>query len=207
MIALLLLAVAAFAQAPARQSDEKITIKSKVTAKDYDELLAKVKSGDMTINFAKLRLAYTETKDYAPYGGSEARNQMYDAFNKGDSKGALQVASKTLETNFVDLASQFVSWRSHSELGNKKGAEFHEKVFNSLMAALKENDGLSPKTAIISIGIAEQYFIMSHFGFQRQVKTLERLDGSIFDVHTSLNSKTNETRKFFFNIDKVFGKF
>jgi hypothetical protein len=59
---------------------------------------------------------------------------------------------------------------------------------------------------MISIGISEQYFVMNYMGFGRGSKALVRNGGSIFDVHTVENPRTGETRKFYFNIDKVFGR-
>lgn len=186
--------------------EEKITIKSKVTKADYEDLLAKLKKGDTAINFAKMRLAYTETKDYAPYGGSAERGEMYQAFRDDDFKKAMSAASKMLETNYVEVAAHFIAWKSKEQLGDKTTAETHKKIYDGLMAAIQQNDGLSEKTAMISIGIAEQYFVMGQMGFTRQSKALTQKDGSMFDVHTSVN-EAKETRKFYFNIDKVFGKF
>lgn len=186
--------------------DEKITIKSKVTKADYEDLLAKLKKGDTSINFAKLRLAYTETKEYAPYGGTAERGEMYKAYREGDDKKALSVALKMLETNYVEVAAHFIAWKSNERLDDKTAGEKHQKIYNGLMAAIQQNDGLSEKTAMISIGIAEQYFVMGQMGFDRESKALVQKDGSIFDVHTSINS-AKESRKFYFNIDKVFGRF
>lgn len=179
----------------------------KLTAKDYEDLLAKLKAGDMTIDFAKLRLAYTETKNYSPYGGSDTRNEMFKLLNEDKYKDALKIAEKMLETNYVDLHSHFIAAASNKELKNDKQAEFHLNVFKGLMNAITENDGLTAKTAMISIGISEQYFVMSILGFERKMKALTNENGSMFDVHTAENPETKETRKFYFNIDKVFGKF
>ncbi|MGQ0542880.1 MAG: DUF4919 domain-containing protein [Blastocatellia bacterium] len=189
------------------KADEAITIKSKVSKEDYEELFGKLKKGDTAINFAKMRLAYTETKDYSPYGGGPERGDMYKAYREADHKAALAIAKKLLETNYVDVSAHFICWKSNAKLENKTDAEFHEKVYNGLMAAIQQNDGLSAKTAMISIGISEQYFVMGQMGYSRQSKALTQENGSMFDVHTSINSSTQETRKFYFNIDKVFGKF
>ena len=203
-----LIVASAIGQSPAPVVlDEKITIKTKVTAKDYENLLSKLKAGDKTVNFAKLRLAYTETKEYKPYGGTDLRNRMFEAVDKKDYKEALKAASTMLETNYVDLTAHWTSAISHEALGNKKDSDFHLMVLKGLISAILENNGLTETTAMISIGISEQYFVMSYMGYQRQSKDLVRNGGSTFDVHTSLNSKTNDTRKFYFNIDKVFGRF
>jgi hypothetical protein len=179
----------------------------KLTARDYEDLLDKLKKGDTDVDYARLRLAYTETKDYAPYGGGELRNQMMTALGEKNYKEALKRAEEMLKTNYVDLYAHFTATAAYQNLGKEKESKFHKAVFDGLMNAITQNDGLTAKTAMISIGISEQYFVMGYMGFEKQSKGLTREDGSIFDVHTSYNSETKETRKFYFNIDKVFGKF
>ena len=186
--------------APAKSVTEKLT------AKDYEDLLGKLNKGDTAIDFVRLRLAYTETKNYSPYGGGEERGAMYQALQKKDFKNALKLAETILKTNFVDVAAQFVAAKANTELGKTKDAEFHTKVFQGLIDAINANDGKTAKTAIISIGISEQYFVMSYFGFPRGAKSLVRDDNSTFDVHDVTNPETKENRKFYFNIDKVFGR-
>lgn len=111
-----------------------------------------------------------------------------------------------LKTNYCDLHSHYAAAIANRELGYQDEVDFHNAVFKGLMDAILVNDGKTAKTGMISIGIAEQYFVMSYLGFERQSKALTRENGSIFDVHTSYNAETKETRKFYFNIDKVFGR-
>lgn len=179
----------------------------KLTAKDYEDWLGKLKKGDTTIDFVKLRLAYTETEDYSPYGGSEERGKITKALSAKKYKDALKAAEKMLKTNYVDLLAHYASSIANQELKKEKEAEFHKAVFKGLIDAILINDGLTAKTGMISIGISEQYFVMSYLGFERQSKSLANENGSMFDVHTAYNSETKATRKFYFNIDKVFGKF
>lgn len=194
-------AFAVQAQNPQTNNDQKLT------AKDYEEMLAKLKKGDTSIDFVKFRLAYTETKDYKPYGGSDERGKMFKALDEDNYKEALKVAEKMLETNYCDLHAQFTAAIANTKLKNDDKAEFHKTVFKGLMSAILENDGKTAKTAMISIGISEQYFVMSYLGFSSQGQALTRENGSTFDVHTAVNEETKETRKFYFNIDKVFGRF
>ncbi|HMO81058.1 MAG TPA: DUF4919 domain-containing protein [Pyrinomonadaceae bacterium] len=184
----------------------KVTIDSKFTANDYELMLKKVKSGDMSVSFAALRMAYTETKDYSPYGGAQQRNEMMKALHERRYAEARSSAERFLATNFVDLTAQFVMWKANEGLERWEEAEFHQKIFSALIDAIFENDGLSEETAILSIGISEQYFVMNYLGFVREMKALVRNETSIFDVHTARNPDTNESRRFFFNINKVFGR-
>lgn len=208
-VLLLSLTLATFAaNAQIKPPNEAVkTTAEKLTVKDYENLLEKLKGGDTTIDFAKLRLAYTETKDYAPYGGGEQRGAMGEAVKSKDYAKALQLAEEMMKTNYIDLTTQFIAIVANTELGKTKEAEFHKKVFQGLMNAILMNDGKTVKTAIISVGISEQYFIMSYVKFRYASKTLENHNGSMFDVHHGENIETKEAGKFYFNIDKVFGRF
>jgi methionine synthase I (cobalamin-dependent) len=190
-----------------KPKSELVTTKTKVSAKEYDQLLSKLKSGDMSIDFARLRLAFTETKNHSPYGGSDLRAKMETAFDEKNYKDCLKAANEMLDKNYVDLHGHFYAMLSNRDLGNEKDAAKHRAILDKLLEAIQQNDGLSAKTAMISIGIAEQYFIMSYMGYRRQSKGLVQEGDSMFDVHTAYDEENDSTRKFFFNIDKVFGRF
>ena len=205
------LATVGLAQEP--KADKKSAEKTKeakteqkLTAKDYKEMLAKLKKGDTSINFVNFRLAYTETDDYSPYGGGELRGNMSKALGEKKYKDAIKHSDKMLKTNYCDLNAHYVAFVAHAELKNEEKSKFHRAVLDGLMKAILVNDGLTAETAMIAIGISEQYFVMSVLGYQRKSKGLVRENGSVFDVHTSVN-REGKTRKFFFNIDKVFGRF
>jgi hypothetical protein len=185
----------------------KVTVKTVSTAKEYEDLVKKVKGGDLNVDFALMRIAYTFTKDHSPYGGSEERSAMTTAFREKKYDETVKLADNYLKENYVDLHSHYYAALAYLELGKTKESDFHKNVLKKLLDAIWENDGLTPETALIALGISEQYFVMNIEGFERKNKTLERHNNSTFDVHHAENSKTGEKRKFFFNIDKVFGKF
>lgn len=189
--------------------DGTATTKKPVNAaavKEYEELVKKVKSGDLKVDFARLRMVYTDTPDYSPYGGSEERNAMAKAYRAGEYKKAVDAAQEMLKKNFPDLLAHQILALSYDKLDKAKEAEFHSAVLDAMLEAILKNDGLTAKTGIVAIGISEQYFIMSWLGYERQSKALVQDNGSVFDVHTAYNEKTKDTRKFYFNIDKVFGR-
>ena len=128
----LFLSIAAQAQglpsAPPNQTDVKAA--QKLTAKDYDDLLAKLKKGDTAVDFAKLRFAYTETKDYSPYGiGADEKNALFDDLNGKKYEDALKKAEEILKTNYVEMNAHYVAFVSNRELGKPEKSEFHKKVF------------------------------------------------------------------------------
>src|SRR5258708_33206394 len=64
------------------------------TKATYETLLEKVKKSDPAIDFQALRLAYTETKAYGPYGGdAETRKTMFAALRANEYHNTLGVAT------------------------------------------------------------------------------------------------------------------
>ena len=47
--------------------------KAQTAAQRYEELVARVKKGDLDVDFGELRYAYSESTGYRPYGGPAER--------------------------------------------------------------------------------------------------------------------------------------
>jgi hypothetical protein len=185
--------------------DQSKPTQTKLTAKDYEDLVAKLKGGDTTIDFKNLRMAFTETKDYS-YGGPEKkeREKFFGPYNEKNYKEALKQAEKYLEKNYVDANAHYVAYNAAKELKDDKKAEFYKAVLLGLLNSIKgENDGLSEKTPFYVITIDEEYTLMKFLGYKFGSQSLQTLDGHKFDVFTATNTKTNENVKIFFNIDVV----
>lgn len=203
----LFLSIAAQAQglpsAPPKQTDVKAA--QKLTAKDYDDLLAKLKKGDTAIDFAKLRFAYTETKHYSPYGiGADEKNALFDALNGKKYEDALKKAEDILKTNYVEMNAHLIAFVSNRELGEPEKSEFHKKVFTGLINSILDGaDGKTAKTAYKVICVPEEYVVLNFLGLRRTSQALTDENGSKFDILTVIDSKTNESAKLYFNIDTV----
>ncbi len=185
-----------------------IEVATKYTATDYEDLLAKLKSGDAKIDYLALRLAFTETKQFAPYDGTEIRKEMNDALDKKDYKSALEAAEKRLLTNYTDVDAHFTAFVANRELDKSNDADFHRKITLGLVDSITAGaDGKSAKTAFFVISIREEYFMIAYKGFQKKSQELLRENGHIYDILTCTDPKTDTTVNFYFNIDKVFGRF
>lgn len=208
-LVLILSGVATFAQTsptPQQGADKKAT---------YDELLAKLKAGDTSIDFRALRISYTETKQYSPYGtDSEQRRKLFKAVNDKKYKDALKVADEILDTNYVDMNAHMGASISYRELGDETKAEFHKAVFRGLVESILNGaDGKSPQTAYVVICVPEEYVIVNYLGYQRGSQALVNKEGHQFDVLTVTDPDRGKSVELYFNIDfvwkgydKIFGK-
>ena len=177
----------------------------KASAKDYEDLVAKLKKGETNIDFKKLRFAFTETKNYSPYGNrSDDSDKMSQSYREKNYKEALKSAEKVLETSYVDVNAHFIAAISNKEAGNSEKFEFHKKVYLGLINSIIDGkDGKSAKTAFEVIYVPEEYALLSYLGLRRGEQALVTENGSKFDVLTVTNPENNETLKLYFNIDTV----
>lgn len=205
LLALLLLISSAMAgrawpPGPHRQSTQDSPKSS------YALLLERVKKSDATVDFRELRMAYTETSDYSPYGGDrDTRQKMFAALKAKEFEQALESAEKILARNFVEINAQFGAYVANRELGNADKATFHRFVFDGLIKSITASgDGQSAATAFVVISTDEEYVLLNFMGLRATGQSLITQNGHSFDRMTALNPKTNETVNYFFNIDKPF---
>jgi len=171
----------------------------------YEGLLERVKKQDATVNFTELRMAYTETKDYSPYGDSENRKAMFTALNAKDYEKALAASDKILASNYVDLNAHFVASVAHRQLGHADRSEFHKSIFKNLIQSIEgSGDGKTTKTAFVVISTDEEYVWFNYKGLKVTGQALINDSGHSFDKMTATDPETGETVTTFFNIDKPF---
>ncbi|MDX6385368.1 MAG: hypothetical protein QOK48_2941 [Blastocatellia bacterium] len=180
---------------------------SPATAKPtYAALLERAKKSDATVDFKELRMAFTESPDYSPYGGDrEARRNMFASLNAKEYEQALEPAGKILAKNYVDLNAHFVSYVANRELGRTERATFHKFMFDGLMKSITgHGDGKTPETAFVVISTDEEYVLFNFLGLRPAGQSLVNQDGHSYDRMAANDPKTNESLVYFFNIDKPF---
>ena len=94
---------------------------------------------------------------------------------------------------------------AHRQLGNAEKADLHKFLFEGLIQSVeKSGDGKTPATAFVVISTDEEYVLLHWQGLQPTGQSLINQDGHSYDKMTAVNSKTNETVNYYFNIDKPF---
>jgi len=190
---LLLLQTAALAQKPV----EKVS---------YDVLLERVKKQDAAVNFLELRLAYTETKQYNPYGGDrETRKAMFAALNGKQYDQALLSSEKILAANYLDINAHFGAYVANRELGNADKADYHKKIFLSLLKSISDSgDGKTMETAFVVISTDEEYALFNFMGVRPTTQALIEEKTHHYDKMTVTDPKSAQEVSYYFNIDKPF---
>jgi hypothetical protein len=119
----------------------------------YETLLERVKKQDPAVNFQELRLAYTETKQYSPYGGDrETRKAMFAALNAKEYENALASSEKILAANYLDINAHFGAFVANRELGHAEKSDYHKNIFQKLLKSISDSgDGKTMETAFVVI--------------------------------------------------------
>jgi len=172
----------------------------------YENLLVRVKSQEVAVNFQELRLAYTETQQYRPYGGdSEARKAMFAALKGEEYEKALASSENILTANYLDINGHFGAYVANRELGHAERADYHKNVFQKLLKSISDSgDGERVETAFIVISTDEEYALFNFMGLRPIAQALIEDKAHHYDKMTVTDPKNNQNVIYYFNIDKPF---
>ena len=172
----------------------------------YESLLARVKNNDHSVDFKELRMAFTDTPAYSPYGGdTNLRKQMFAALKSKEFDKTLENAEKILAANYLDINGHLGAMVAHRELGHVDKAAYHRFVWEGLLNSIRNSgDGKTTDTAFVVISTDEEYVLFSWLGLRPTGQALVNEKGHSYDKMTVVDPKTNQTLTFYFNIDKPF---
>jgi hypothetical protein len=173
----------------------------------YETLLAKVLKGDLTIDFAAFRLAYTRTEEFCT-GAFLSRQDVSEIevlCHERDFSNALALAEKALAKNFADVNAHYVAAIAFMCTGNEK-VWYHRNLFEKLLESIKIGcDGKTLETAYVVISVPEEYALLDHLGYKMEMQALlVPGNGHRYDRMTVVNRRTNEKAVLYFQIDAVF---
>src|SRR5689334_4356478 len=82
----------------------------------YDSLVAEAKKGNAKVDFARMRIAFSETPAFNPIVIDETTNQMNAAYATMEYEAAVAAAEKVLAKKYVDLSAHKIAADSYGEL-------------------------------------------------------------------------------------------
>ena len=170
---------------------------------DYARLLARVKAGDMTVNFKQMRFAYMDSPEYKAAKNTDAEAEaMIAAVNAGDFPAAIKNADVVLAGDYVDLDAHFAEYVAHRELHHDAESQFHKNVFDGLLHSITNSgDGKSEQTAYVVIQTHEEYVVIRMFGLTLNKQSLKRVNHHAYDVIDATDPQSSQKVTLYFNVD------
>src|ERR1700759_5126621 len=100
---------------------------------EYGTLLARVKEGDLSVDFQRLRFSYIESPEHrtAP-DVSHQRAEMVRAVGAKDFGLALELSAVVLGAAFVDIDGHLTACIANDELQQRWWSDYHKNVFGRL---------------------------------------------------------------------------
>jgi hypothetical protein len=182
-----------------------VTAQEKPEAKtDYAALLERVKSGDQTVDFRQLRLAYANSPSYGSGPDTDTqRKAMMASLNAKDFANAIKNADVVLAAKYVDLDAHFVAYVAHRELKDTEQAEFHKFVLQGMLKSITASgDGKSPETAFQVIEVHEEYVLLRFMGVGLpESQALLHKNGHSYDEVKFKDPASKQEATLYFNVD------
>jgi len=176
----------------------------------YLEEEQKVKRQDSGADFTKLRLYYTNTAMYKPFGGKEKElmGPMFNAMQKRDYKICLQMAGEILEVNYVSLNAHYAATRCNYGLGAVEEGVFHKYVLDGLVASVgASGTGTSKEDAYVTISPNEMKAFLDLHGLdvRRQKTDRDKRKGRAYRIITVVD-ETGGRKEVVFDITSQMSK-
>jgi hypothetical protein len=169
----------------------------------YGPLLAQARAQDTTLDFTDLRLAYTGSPDYAPYGvrDSDFRKAMYVAADSESFGSAMGWADSILAVNFVDIEAHGVASYALAQLGDSTRSDYHRWVTTGLLTSIDDSGDGSEAHPYLVISVAEEYAWASYRGFNRKgIQSLGECNHHPCDSVEFTNRRTQQDTTFHFDV-------
>lgn len=175
----------------------------------YNDYLKELTSGNTNINYFGLRMAYTKTDKYYPYGFTitdKIQDEAQTLFNGGNTDGALRKVAEILDGDYTDLMAHFNTSIYYDKLGDSGKSAFHKKIFQELIGSiLSSGTGGTANEAMTVITVREEYIVLSYLGYQVMNQALIEHNGSSIDKLSAVD-KNGVKKDFYFNVDLPLNK-
>ncbi len=170
---------------------------------EYGDLLARVKEGELSVDFQRLRFSYMESPERrAAKDVSQERAEMGRAIADRNFGRALELSEVVLKAAFIDIDGHLTACVANEELQQKWWSDYHKNVFGRLLdSILNWGDGQTAATAYKVISIQEEYAVLRVLGVTPARQSLHRADGHSYDVFSVKDDRSGEDMQVFFNVD------
>lgn len=181
--------------ASALQAQERPTL--------YSQLVERLKSGDRSVDFTELRMAFTETPAYNGLMMATYR-QLWNTLNMKDFEAALKVVDAVLERNYAEPNAHMVATIAHAQLGRQQESQFHRFIADGLLKSImSRGDGKTKETAYQVIDVSEEFALFRALNLvpKGQGAAAPKEGEPIYDTITVFDNRTQESRSMYFAVE------
>ena len=145
----------------------------------YDTLVAQLKAGNTAIDYQALRFARAELPGYNPYDAlaDPEKGDLVRAMGANDADRVAAIANEIIARDYTDIDAHAALSTVLQRRGERDQAAFELAIANGLLNSIEQSgDGMTPETAFVVIGIAEEYSLLGAKGLQVAKQSLLQTD-------------------------------
>lgn len=166
----------------------------------YDELVQKSKSGDRTVDYGQLRMAYAASPKYSSDVDMDAVKKMNTKLQSKDYKGALKAANALMKEDYVSIDAHIVAYLAYRAMEDAAHAQQQHDIAVALVRSILDSgDGKTTASAYKVICVREEYNVLGALGLRIQSQSLAKKGARDYDVLTVLDPKNNSTVTIYFD--------
>jgi hypothetical protein len=172
----------------------------------YDALLTELKSGNTMIDFEALRFARAELPGYNPYHAlsDPAKGDLIRAMGANSLERVAAIANDIIARDYTDIDAHSALSAVLERRGQREQAAFERAVADGLLRSIEQSgDGMTPETAYVVIGVAEEYSFLGATQVQVARQSLLQTDRGPVDA-LEVVAPNGERQTVYFNVSRLF---
>ena len=173
----------------------------------YDTLVAQAKSGNTALDYTALRYARAELAGYNPYEAlaDPAKGDLIRAMGSNDLAMVATLANQILARDYTDIDAHAALAAVFERRGQRQESAIELAIANGLLGSIRNSgDGLTPETAYVVIGVAEEYSFLGAMGVQVARQSLVQASRGPVDALEVVNPANGERRTVYFDVSRLF---
>lgn len=168
----------------------------------YFDEVSNIKDQNSDADFTNLRMVYTNTRYYKPFGGKEKLmlDTMFGSIQKNDFEVCVDQAIEILDSNYASLNAHYAAMSCYYKMGEREDGAYHRYVLDGLMESISNSgDGGSKETAYIIISPSEMKAFLDLKGMAVRKRKLDRdrQKGRAYNVMTVTDGKGRRKTLYF----------
>ena len=173
----------------------------------YDALLAQLKSGNTAIDYTALRYARAEQPGYNPYDALADPNKgdLIRAMGANNLDRVATIARQIIEDDYTDIDAHSALGAVLERRGQRQEAAFERAVADGLLNSIQQSgDGMTPETAFVVIGVAEEYSLLGASAVQVAKQSLLQTDRGPVDALEVVDPANGQRTTVYFDVSRMF---
>jgi hypothetical protein len=173
----------------------------------YDALVVQLKAGNTMIDYQALRFARSELPGYNPYDAlsDPDKGDLIRAMAGNDADRVAAIANDIIARDYTDIDAHAALATVLQRRGERDEAAFELAVANGLLRSIEQSgDGMTPETAFVVAGVAEEYSFLGARGVQVAKQSLLQTERGPVDALEVVNPTNSERSTVYFNISRLF---